>query len=105
MAYYYQENPSNYFLQDEYIFENYSTDYNNNFYGEVMGEEDLEQYPSLQEEVWEQEESGGVGRELESDEGDCQGFEGDGEFREEPDTQEWVEEGAEWGYEEPEEDQ
>ena len=26
-------------------------------------------------------------------------FEGNGEFREEPGTQEWVEEGAEWGYE------
>ena len=62
-----------------------------------MGEKDLEQYPSHQEKVWEQEESGGVSRELESDEGEChcQGFEGDGEFREEPDTQEWVENGAE----------
>ena len=90
MAFYYQENPSNNFSQDEYIFENYSTDYNNNFYGEVMGEEDLQQYPSHQKEVWEQEESEWVGRELESGEGDCQGFEGDGEFREEPEEDQWI---------------
>ena len=102
MAFYYSENPSSYFFQDEYIFQGYSTDPYNNIYGEVM---EVEEYPSHQEEVWEQEESGWIGRELESGEGDSQWFEGDGEFREEPGTQEWVEEGAEWGYEEPEENQ
>ena len=102
MAFYYNENPSSYFFQDEYIFQGYSTDPYNNIYGEVM---EVEEYPSHQEEVWEQEESGWIGRELESGEGDSQWFEGDGEFREKPGTQEWVEEGAEWGYEEPEEDQ
>ena len=105
MAFNYYEDPTSYFSGNEYNFENYPTEPYNNIYGDMMEEESWDHYPSYQEEIWEQGEGEWVGREMESGEGDCQGFEGEGEFREEPGTQEWVEEGAEWGYEEPEEDQ
>ena len=100
MAFYHYENPTNYFSENEYIFEDHSTVLNNNIYGDMREEESWGPYPGYEEEIWEQ---GGewVGEALRSGEGPAQWWEGDEEPREEREIQEWRgEEGAEeWGYE------
>ena len=100
MALYYYENPTNYFSENEYIFEDYPRVPNNNIYGDMREEESWDPYPGYEEEIWEQ---GGewVGEELESGEGPAQWWEADEECREDMEIQEWrgEEVAEEWGYE------